>query len=39
MVNLLADLVNIGSGSYNNCGVDIVGDRLRVWLEPAEVFL
>src|SRR5437588_11395248 len=33
MVALLADLVNIDSGSYNKRGVDAVGDRLRVWLE------
>ena len=37
MVNLLADLVNIDSGSYNKRGVDAVGDRLRTWLEAAGV--
>src|SRR5258708_30187619 len=35
MVALLADLVNIDSGSYNKRGVDAVGDRLRVWLDAA----
>jgi glutamate carboxypeptidase len=35
MVALLADLVNIDSGSYNKRGVDAVGDRLRAWLEAA----
>src|SRR5437868_15166372 len=35
MVALLADLVNIDSGSYNKRGVDAVGDRLRTWLEAA----
>ncbi|MGA7865835.1 MAG: hypothetical protein WCA23_17910 [Stellaceae bacterium] len=42
MVALLADLVNIDSGSYNKRGVDAVGDRLRAWLEaagiPCEIF-
>src|ERR1700757_2895503 len=33
MVDLLADLVNIDSSSYNKRGVDAVGDRLRVRLE------
>ena len=33
MVALLADLVNIDSGSYNKRGVDAVGDRLRAFLE------
>ena len=28
-VAMLADLVNIDSGSYDKCGVDAVGDRLR----------
>src|SRR5437764_14353614 len=37
MVNLLADLVNIDSGSYNKRGVDAVGDRLRAWLEAAGI--
>jgi glutamate carboxypeptidase len=35
MVTLLAELVNIDSGSYNKRGVDAVEDRLRVWLEAA----
>jgi glutamate carboxypeptidase len=34
MVALLADLVNIDSGSYNKRGVDAVGARLRAFLEP-----
>src|SRR5262249_51485493 len=42
MIALLADLVNIDSGSYNKHGVDAVGDRLRAWLEaagiPCEIF-
>ena len=33
MFDLLADLVNIDSGSYNKRGVDAVGDRLWAWLE------
>jgi glutamate carboxypeptidase len=37
MVGLLADLVNIDSGSYNKRGVDAVGDRLRVFLETAGI--
>jgi glutamate carboxypeptidase len=37
MVVLLADLVNIDSGSYNKRGVDAVGDRLRAWLEAAGI--
>jgi glutamate carboxypeptidase len=37
MVALLADLVNIDSGSYNKRGVDAVGDRLRTWLEAAGI--
>jgi glutamate carboxypeptidase len=32
MVELLAELVNIDSGSYNKRGVDAVGDRLRAHL-------
>jgi hypothetical protein len=35
MVALLAELVNIDSGSYNKRGVDAVGGRLRAWLEAA----
>lgn len=34
MIALLADLVNIDSGSYNKRGVDAVGARLRDFLEP-----
>jgi len=37
MVALLADLVNIDSGSYNKRGVDAVGDRLRTHLEAAGI--
>src|SRR5436189_287271 len=37
MVTLLADLVNIDSGSYNKRGVDAVGDRLRARLEAAVI--
>jgi glutamate carboxypeptidase len=37
MVALLADLVNIDSGSYNKRGVDAVGGRLRVWLDAAGI--
>src|ERR1700738_5294166 len=37
MVALLADLVNIDSGSYNKRGVDAVGDQLRVWLDAAGI--
>ena len=37
MMALLADLVNIDSGSYNKRGVDAVGDRLRIWLEAAGI--
>ena len=33
MIALLADLVNIDSGSYNKAGVDAVGARLRAHLE------
>jgi hypothetical protein len=34
MVALLADLVNIDSGSYNKRGVDAVGDRLAFLARP-----
>src|SRR5499427_661076 len=37
MVALLAELVNIDSGSYNKRGVDAVAARLRAWLEPAGI--
>jgi len=37
MIALLAELVNIDSGSYNKRGVDAVGDRLRTWLEAAGI--
>jgi glutamate carboxypeptidase len=37
MVALLADLVNIDSGSYNKRGVDAVGERLRAHLETADI--
>ncbi len=37
MVALLAELVNIDSGSYNKRGVDAVGDRLRALLEAAGI--
>jgi glutamate carboxypeptidase len=37
MVTLLAELVNIDSGSYNKRGVDAVGDRLRTWLDAAGI--
>jgi glutamate carboxypeptidase len=37
MVSLLAELVNIDSGSYNKRGVDAVGERLRAWLEAAGI--
>ena len=37
MVALLADLVNIDSGSYNKRGVDAVGERLRAHLEAAGI--
>jgi glutamate carboxypeptidase len=37
MVSLLADLVNIDSGSYNKRGVDAVSDQLRTWLEAAGI--
>ena len=37
MVALLADLVNIDSGSYNKRGVDAVGDRLRAHLSAAGI--
>jgi hypothetical protein len=37
MVALLADLVNIDSGSYNKRGVDAVGERLRAHLEDAGI--
>jgi glutamate carboxypeptidase len=37
MVALLAQLVNIDSGSYNKRGVDAVCDRLRRWLEAAGI--
>ena len=42
MVGLLGELVSINSGSYNQSGVNLVEDRLRVWLEgagiPCEIF-
>jgi glutamate carboxypeptidase len=38
MVTLLAELVNIDSGSYNKRGVDAVGDRLRTRLEAPDIF-
>ena len=37
MIALLADLVNIDSGSYNKRGVDAVGDRLRAHLEAVGI--
>ena len=37
MVALLADLVNIDSGSYNKRGVDAVGGRLRAHIEAAGI--
>jgi hypothetical protein len=37
MVAMLADLVNIDSGSYNKRGVDAVGERLRAFLEAAGI--
>ena len=37
MVALLAELVNIDSGSYNKRGVDAVGDRLRTFLDAAGI--
>ena len=37
MVALLAKLVNIDSGTYNKRGVDAVGDRLRTYLQAADV--
>ncbi len=37
MVALLAELVNIDSGSYNKRGVDAVGERLRARLEIAGI--
>ena len=37
MVALLAELVNIDSGSYNKRGVDSVGDRLRAHLGAGEI--
>ena len=37
MVALLAELVNIDSGSYNKGGVDAVEARLRAWLEAAGI--
>jgi len=37
MVALLAELVNIDSGSYNKRGVDAVGARLRARLEAAGI--
>src|SRR5215813_13835112 len=37
MVELLANLVNVDSGSYNKRGVDAVGDRLRAFLEAAGI--
>ena len=36
-VAMLADLVNIDSGSYNKRGVDAVGGRLQTWLEAAGI--
>jgi hypothetical protein len=37
MVSLVAELVNIDSGSYNKHGVDDLGDRLPTWLEAAGI--
>ena len=37
MIGLLADLVNIDSGSYDKSGVDAVGGRLQTWLEAAGI--
>ena len=37
MVALLADLVNIDSGSYDKRGVHAVGGRLRAWLEAVGI--
>ena len=37
MITLLAELVNIDSGSYNKAGVDAVGARLRAHLEAHDV--
>ncbi|MBV8739282.1 MAG: M20 family metallopeptidase [Alphaproteobacteria bacterium] len=37
MVALLAELVDIDSGSYNKRGVDQVEERLRVWLEAVGI--
>ncbi|HMD66177.1 MAG TPA: M20 family metallopeptidase [Stellaceae bacterium] len=37
MVAMLAELVNIDSGSYNKRGVDSVGDRLRAQFEAAGI--
>jgi glutamate carboxypeptidase len=37
MLELLVELVNIDSGSYNKRGVDAVEDRLRAWLEAAGI--
>jgi glutamate carboxypeptidase len=37
MVGLLAELVNIDSGSYSKAGVDRVGARLRQFLEEAGI--
>ena len=39
MVALLADLVNIDSGSHDKRGVDAVGDRLQTWLEAAGILV
>jgi glutamate carboxypeptidase len=37
MLALLAELVNIDSGSYHKRGVDAVEDRLRAWLEASGI--
>ena len=37
MIDLLADLVNIDSGSHNTHGIDAVGGRLQTWLEAAGI--
>src|SRR5271156_4037003 len=37
MVALLAELVDIDSGSYNKRGVDSVGDRLRAHLDAGGI--
>jgi acetylornithine deacetylase/succinyl-diaminopimelate desuccinylase-like protein len=38
MIDLLADFVNIDSGSHER-GVDAVGDRLQTWLEAAGILV